>query len=145
MKTKICSHCKKRFPLERYNRNQSTKDGLQRRCRKCDNKICKQTYWRDAQRYRNKTKQRGEEIRAWFVWLKQQKQCQECGDKRWYVLEFHHSDDNKEACVSTLVARGHSKKKILAEIGKCVVLCANCHREKHYLEWSHETAMCRLR
>lgn len=33
-----------------------------------------------------------------------------------------------------MVHNGSSKEKILAEIGKCTVLCSNCHKKFH---WDH--------
>ncbi len=53
----------------------------------------------------------------------------ECGERDPRVLEFHHRDE-KDMAVSELVAGGYSLATIQAEIDKCDVLCANCHRKK---------------
>ena len=44
-------------------------------------------------------------------------------------LDFHHLGDTKEFSVSQRLFT--KKSKIAAEINKCVVLCANCHRRFH--------------
>ena len=31
-----------------------------------------------------------------------------------------------------MISFGYSKDRIEAEIEKCIVLCANCHRKEHY-------------
>lgn len=58
-------------------------------------------------------------------------QCERCGysDKR--ALQFHHATGTKEKAVATLAIAGYSKKRIAAEISKCIVLCANCHQIEH--------------
>ena len=82
-------------------------------------------------------KKKGE---AWFKLknyineLKQNSKCSKCGDKRWYVLDFHHlNDSDKEYNISYLVKQG-ANKKIKEELKKCVILCSNCHRELHHFE-----------
>lgn len=50
------------------------------------------------------------------------------------TLQFHHLG-NKKASVSALVAGGASWARIEAEIAKCEVLCANCHRLRTAREW----------
>lgn len=59
--------------------------------------------------------------------------CNICGDKRWYVLDFHHLE-NKEFEISVMVRSGYSIKKIKKELRKCIFLCSNCHREHHFFE-----------
>jgi hypothetical protein len=56
--------------------------------------------------------------------------CSGCGyNKCPAALEFHHVDpDKKEAGISFF--RGWLKQK--AELDKCILLCANCHRETHF-------------
>ena len=44
---------------------------------------------------------------------------------------FSKNPDEKEIEVSMLV-RKCSKQKLFDEINKCIVLCANCHRDLHY-------------
>lgn len=57
--------------------------------------------------------------------------CQTCGyNKSFAALDFHHKSD-KEQLVSVLL-NGSSKEKLLKEANKCILLCANCHRELHY-------------
>lgn len=64
--------------------------------------------------------------------------CQICGyDKNPSALEFHHPDDNKDTEVARLASKSWSaplKEKIDLEVSKCVILCANCHREQHHKE-----------
>lgn len=56
--------------------------------------------------------------------------CAICGEKETVCLEFHHKDANKKD-MSVAEMRSHSFEKILEEIDKCVILCANCHRKVH--------------
>jgi len=59
--------------------------------------------------------------------------CQRCGENHPATLQFHHKDPSlKTVAVSSMVAHGYSKDKILEEISKCEVLCANCHFKEHY-------------
>jgi hypothetical protein len=55
--------------------------------------------------------------------------CMECGESDSRVLEFHHRH-GKSMAVSEMVAGGYPVGTIQAEIDKCDVLCANCHRKK---------------
>lgn len=65
--------------------------------------------------------------------------CSSCGyDKCLAALEFHHTDP---ASKSFNVSRwGGSLKKRRAEAAKCILLCANCHREA---EWKDEDVALR--
>ncbi len=55
--------------------------------------------------------------------------CVDCGEADLVVLEFdHRGDKHEEICV--LVSRG-SFDRLVEEIKKCDVRCANCHRRRH--------------
>lgn len=58
--------------------------------------------------------------------------CKKCGETRYYLFEFHHRNpEEKDFQISD-----HSRaplEQLIAEIEKCDTLCANCHREWHYL------------
>lgn len=56
--------------------------------------------------------------------------CQICGYNRSVsALVFHHLDPSKKDF--GLAGNTRSWESILAEIEKCVLLCANCHSEVH--------------
>lgn len=55
--------------------------------------------------------------------------CVDCGEADPVVLEFDHRGD-KRCSVSDAVRKGLGQKTIAAEIAKCDVRCANCHRRK---------------
>jgi hypothetical protein len=61
--------------------------------------------------------------------------CVDCGNTDSRVLDFHHLRDKIKA-VAVMRTAGWSKKRILAEIKKCIVLCANCHRIRHWKEYN---------
>lgn len=59
--------------------------------------------------------------------------CMKCGEDKTYMLDCHHMNvQEKEKNVSQLLT--HVKiEAFFLEIQKCILLCANCHREFHYL------------
>ncbi|MBP7708192.1 hypothetical protein KA107_00780 [Candidatus Pacearchaeota archaeon] len=58
--------------------------------------------------------------------------CSRCGYNNCLgALEFHHISNNKEKSVAEFI-KNSSKQKALKEAKKCILLCANCHREVHY-------------
>lgn len=66
--------------------------------------------------------------------MKSEAKCSKCGFSHPAALHYHHDKGNKKARVAALVAKSSSMKGVLAEIAKCVVLCANCHAIEHYNE-----------
>lgn len=55
--------------------------------------------------------------------------CEHCGyDKYRGALEFHHRDPMQKDPAGL---RKYNRTKLFAELDKCVLLCANCHREEH--------------
>lgn len=58
--------------------------------------------------------------------------CKFCSYKRCnQALELHHVGTQKEQHVADMVQKGASTKIIKREIRRCIVVCANCHRELH--------------
>lgn len=59
--------------------------------------------------------------------------CIKCGNNKVYLLDFHHRDPSiKEGELSDF-SKGYQLEKFFNELEKCDLLCANCHREFHYL------------
>jgi hypothetical protein len=82
---------------------------------------------------RVKTNERRAALRQWLDEYKKTLQCGQCGFADYRALEFRHpSGQEKEFNVADMVRSGLSRKAILREIGKCVVLCSNCHQIQHY-------------
>ena len=58
--------------------------------------------------------------------------CEQCGYNRCIeALEFHHVDPKKKDF--NVSQRGYTRswKNVVKELEKCIMLCANCHRELH--------------
>lgn len=67
-----------------------------------------------------------------FLELKSTLKCNRCGENDIACLDFHHTDkDDKDFSISAVV-KDYSWDRILEEIEKCEVLCANCHRKEHF-------------
>lgn len=75
------------------------------------------------------------EMRRWLIELKSTLKCNKCGEKRIGCLQFHHTDPSKkEINIAAMIGNGWSKKRMIEEIAKCEVLCANCHMDLHWNE-----------
>ena len=56
--------------------------------------------------------------------------CVDCGETDIRLLEFDHVRGHKTANISRLLTQGRSWLIIEAEIAKCEIRCANCHRKR---------------
>ena len=90
-------------------------------------------YRTNAQRKLSWQKRRRGEIRVWWRELKATKTCERCGETDPDCLQFHHRDHaSKEMTLASGVGSALSRDRILAEVAKCEVLCANCHLKHHW-------------
>lgn len=81
-------------------------------------------------------KLRLKKIHEWINNYKLSKGCAICGyNKCAEALDFHHTGD-KDIGIARLINKDKSIEKIKKEIDKCVIRCANCHRELHAKEKS---------
>jgi hypothetical protein len=89
-------------------------------------------YQKNKTTYQECTKKRKDRNGKFLIEYKQNLSCLDCGMADWRCLDFHHEDDTtKRDTVSNLAQKGYAIETIMAEIAKCVVLCANCHRIRH--------------
>lgn len=99
-------------------------------------KFCSEPCNRRAQaakwRKRNPAKTRPQAIRnAAIIAAVKKRGCTECGETHPRCLDFHHVRGQKKYNVSQFARCAMSEASLRAEISKCVVLCANCHRKAH--------------
>jgi len=95
-------------------------------CNKCRNK---KNYRNNPEKSFSAAKERHSQIKA-LVNSYKDKPCADCGDEfPLYVMDFdHRPGEEKIAGISSLVQFRVSIETLLKEIGKCDVVCANCHR-----------------
>lgn len=64
--------------------------------------------------------------------------CADCGyNAHAIALDFDHLGDDKDAGVSVLVHNRARWSRVAAEIAKCEVVCANCHRVRTATRGQH--------
>ncbi|QDP62759.1 MAG: hypothetical protein Tp158DCM1229571_73 [Prokaryotic dsDNA virus sp.] len=68
-----------------------------------------------------------------FLELKKKLKCNHCGYSDYRAIDFHHTQGDKEANISTMVRYGYAWSRIEDELNKCIPLCCNCHRIEHEL------------
>lgn len=93
---------------------------------KLGQKVCKDCVrQREKDKYHSKQSELNE--------FKQAHPCVKCGCSKFYLIDFHHLNPAEKDF--TIGENPRVKMEtLMKEIDKCVPLCANCHREFHYLE-----------
>jgi hypothetical protein len=73
------------------------------------------------------------ELAEWFYTYKATQACERCRENDSACLDFHHRDPAKksDALGRAIWLNGWNRERVLKEIAKCTVLCANCHRKFH--------------
>ncbi len=114
METKKCVKCNKIKNVNKFH----TKGKENRRnswCKICVYE-CQKNRWKDRKR-------KAVELSGG--------KCQDCGyNKNLSVFDFHHLDPSKKE-FGWGKLRQRKWSDIIKELKKCILLCANCHRERH--------------
>ena len=150
--SKVCTKCKVEKELTEFHKDSKTKDGLFIWCKACNAMRAKKHYIKNKEKidkynleWKKKNpekyieaikkchKKNAEINRAKIAEIHGTK-CVHCGATeskgKQKVLELHHSDPNgKEFTVTNRLH--YSWDKIEAEVKKCILLCAQCHRAEH--------------
>lgn len=127
---KKCSECLETLSLEAFNKNKAKKDGLGSVCRSCMKVLRKAHYESNKSKVFDAVKERRQGLRDKIWAYKLSHPCVDCGESNPIVLDFDHLESlgQKEFNVSAAIDRGLSWTRIMAEIEKCEVVCANHHR-----------------
>lgn len=73
--------------------------------------------------------------RDYVLAVKNKSRCAHCQENHIATLTFHHLDPSKKKFnISCMPNRGTGIIGIKAEMDKCIILCANCHKILHYNE-----------
>lgn len=76
------------------------------------------------------------QVKLWGLEYKGKK-CNICGyDKCIAALEFHHLEEKTKEFELSSHESSTNWEDIKKELDKCIVVCANCHREIHYTKES---------
>jgi hypothetical protein len=132
---KICSACSVEKGVDKFYRKCGE---LQSKCKECQRAYYRLYYERNKSRFieknrQNKNRQR-KRLRI-ILWNVKQRPCEDCGCSYhpWVMELDHRNGTTKIAAVANLVSKGCTDARLLEEIGKCDVVCANCHRMRTYL------------
>ncbi len=91
----------------------------------------KRTYADRADYIKKAVDKRRKKVKVMAVELKGGK-CEICGyDKCMAAMVFHHKDPCKKEFGLSMQGLTRSWESTKRELGKCVLLCSNCHREVH--------------
>lgn len=72
--------------------------------------------------------------------------CEICGyDKNYAAFDFHHINPKEKSFkLDSRVISNTNIIKLKKEVEKCMLLCANCHREIHYGELDKEKVFVKI-
>lgn len=133
---KICSKCKRELPFDSFRWKNKSENKKHSQCKDCEKQADKEYYLKNGER-RQAVRDRAniqkinnsklvEEIKS--------KGCIKCGENRIHVLDLHHLDPNGKINDIAHMIKSSSTESLITELEKCIVLCANCHRDFHFLE-----------
>lgn len=133
MRSKRCQSCGRCRYYKFFSLGRQYTDGLQARCKDCQHDYYKRHRAIRIQHAGINRVRRRDEIRK-LVCAAKSDPCMDCGRRYpFYVMDFDHRDPYmKVDCVSVMIRELRSFTKIIQEIEKCDVVCANCHRERTF-------------
>ena len=134
MKEKKCSKCEIIKPLTEFRKNGKYWMG---KCKPCQYEYTKKHNEKNKDRYK---KYQRKSIKMCYdrgqTFMNKHRAlcgCQKCGEKRYWVIDYHHIDPSQKDFQVTYY-KTSKLETLKTEIKKCIPLCSNCHRDFHYYE-----------
>lgn len=127
-----CSSCHEVKPKEDFHKSSDAR-GFTYSCKSCANARTRK--WHSNRENKDKRNQRINnfvaERKQWAVDYMGGK-CKDCGNTfPLCCYDFHHLDmETKDNNPSYFIRM--SKERAMEELDKCILLCANCHRMRHF-------------
>lgn len=110
---------------------EAQKNGM---CRPCRSEYNREWYAKNKQKHVSNVAKNNEAYkeRNWkIINDARSKPCLDCnGEFLPFQMDFDHTSDDKEYNVTQMAT--FSEAALIAEIAKCEVVCANCHRLRTY-------------
>jgi hypothetical protein len=132
MEMRKCYRCHEVKPLEDFAWRRKGKNERDSFCRPCRSAYGREHYEANRQRYIDQARASKEALRLertrYLIEFFKRNPCTDCGESDPIVLEFDHLRD-KSFSIGTKLTQ-FRWQRILDEIKKCEVVCANCHRRR---------------
>lgn len=130
---KKCSKCGETKSHGEFHKNRSAKDGLATYCKPCACAARVANYRTAAGKAMNDSygKRQREKNRLNVFNYLMAHPCVDCGESNPVVLEFdHRNPEEKSFTIGGIRLLHYSWKRVMSEIEKCDVRCANCHKKR---------------
>lgn len=134
-----CSKCGVDKPFTDYYFRDRTNGILHKQCKDCYKERRATNYREHYQKYkllyrlraRDRRKKTRHDLQTKMLSYLSGKSCLVCGESDPIVLEFDHINPSEKSFgIAGGIRLGYSWEKIVSEIEKCRILCANCHKKQ---------------
>ena len=139
VKEKRCTSCGELKAISKFPWKIRSANRRQARCKTCLNWHARTRYERlsesEKKRFQAQVKQRQVDLLDFVRSIKEGESCVDCDRKfnPWQMDYDHRPDEVKEFNIGAAHLNGVARERILAEIAKCDLVCACCHRDRtHY-------------
>ena len=133
---KFCLKCS---PFGSHNNRAMLSNGVTKKCPACQTELEYKFFYKNKGRttgfckkcHNNSVVKRQQNYKKTCVAYKGGA-CEMCGYSKYYgALEFHHKDPTKKDFTIAKSRHSSFNETTKKELDKCLMLCANCHREEH--------------
>lgn len=94
--------------------------------------VQREHYKRNKDKFLSRNQERRKERKKWFRELIKGLSCAICKEDNFTCLDFHHKNPLiKKENVMRMLKQYRSKKTVIEEANKCILVCSNCHRKIH--------------
>lgn len=135
-----CGRCGEEKALDNFAWRRRKRGQRDNYCRTCRSHYKREHYQKNKERYVANAARRRQRVLVervtWLVDYLMEHPCVDCGEADVVVLDFDHVGDDKAFDVSRGI-RDRPWKDVLAELAKCEVVCANCHRRRTAARGGH--------
>lgn len=122
---KICGRCKRNLKESNFHKRG---EGLQSICKSCRKEDDKHQYSSNGKK--EKLIEQQDRNRKIVNEIKNNSKCKYCIENDPVTFDFHHRNpEEKEFIIAYMM--NQNTERLLKEINKCDIICANCHRKLH--------------